>query len=151
MPVRENKSKINPREVKRHGLLSDLSVVYEGATEGIPVHLPDLSTRGMFINTPEQFPKGAVLKLHFRLIHSGYELNARAEVRHCVPGVGVGVEFVTLTPEALRAIEDEIQMASPAGAVPVQQGEGREAKQAYPAGRAPGDVPSEEPRFKDHG
>jgi len=52
--------------------------------------------------------------LHFCLIHSGYELNVRAEVRHCVPGVGVGVEFVDLSPEALRGIEEEIEMADPA-------------------------------------
>ena len=133
----EDKSKIDARDVKRHEMLSDLSVVYEGATDGIPVHPPDLSTRGMFINTPAHFPVGAVLKLHFCLIHSGYELNLRAEVCHCVPGVGVGVEFVDLSPETLRAIEEEIEMADPSGVLPVRPGEGREARRAFSGGRAP--------------
>ena len=95
--------------VESCGATCTLSVVFEGATEGTPVHPPDLSLQGMFINTSEDFPVGAVLPLNFRLINSGFELNARGKVRHCLPGVGVGVEFVDLSAEARRAIEEEIK------------------------------------------
>src|SRR5436190_22926047 len=97
------------REVKRHQMLRDLFVVYEGATEEIAVDLPDLSTRGMFIPTRKVFPVGSVLKVRFRLPRSNFQINARAEVRHCTPGMGVGVEFVKLSPEAMKAIQNELE------------------------------------------
>ena len=99
--------KLENREVKRHQLLGDLYVVYEGSTEEFQVHLPDLSTRGMFIPTRRLFPIGSVLKVRFLLPRSGFLVNARVEVRHIVPDSGIGVEFVQLSDEALRAIEEE--------------------------------------------
>jgi hypothetical protein len=96
------------REAKRHQLLDRLSIIYEGTTEEIPVQLPDLSTRGMFIPTRRLFPVGSVLKVQFRLPRSNYEIKARAEVRHVEPESGVGVEFIELSAEAVRAILAEI-------------------------------------------
>jgi hypothetical protein len=97
------------REVERHQLIDGLSVVYEGATAEIPVRPPDLSTRGMFIHTTRIFPEGSILKVRFRLRRSNTPINVRAEVRHCEPGLGVGVEFVDLSPDASKAIEMEIE------------------------------------------
>ncbi len=99
---------IEGRESQRYQLPSDLSVVYEGETAEVPVHPADLSTRGMFIPTPRELPIGSVLKVSFRLKRTGVRINVRAEVRHCVAGVGVGVEFLELSPEALNAIQREI-------------------------------------------
>jgi hypothetical protein len=82
---------------------------YEGATEDIAVRPPDLSPHGMFVNTHKNLPDGAVLKLTFRLANTGVTIEARAEVRYCLKGVGVGVEFVDIAPEAVRAIEQEIR------------------------------------------
>jgi hypothetical protein len=90
-----------------HGLRG-ITVLYEGRQEEIVVKPPDLSSRGMFISTTRTFPEGAVLSLRFRLAHSGAEIQARSEVRYCLPGVGVGVEFVGISPEAEREIEREI-------------------------------------------
>jgi hypothetical protein len=36
------------------------------------------------------------------------QTKTRAEVRYCLSGVGVGVEFIDLAPEAQRAIEEEM-------------------------------------------
>jgi len=99
------------REVERYEQPSSLSVVYEGACEEIPVHPTDLSVRGMFIHTPNVFPQGSVLKVRFRLRRPDYEVNVRAEVRHCIPGQGVGVEFLNLSGEAQWAIEEEIGLS----------------------------------------
>lgn len=93
--------------------LRDLSVTYEGHTEEVALRPPDISTRGMFINTTRGFPEGAVLKVRFRLGISGEEIRARAEVRYCLPGVGVGLEFLELSPEDLRAIERETKAGRP--------------------------------------
>lgn len=99
-----------PRSAKRLSSLRDLSVTYEGHSEDIVTRPPDISTRGMFINTTRVFPEGAVLNVRFRLALSGHEVHSRAEVRYCLPGVGVGVEFIDISRECVRAIEREIEI-----------------------------------------
>jgi hypothetical protein len=44
------------RQFERFTSYRDLQVNYEGYSEEIPVRVPDIGTRGMFINTPHQFP-----------------------------------------------------------------------------------------------
>jgi hypothetical protein len=97
------------RKAPRYSSLCDLSVTYEGDSEDVATRPPDISAQGMFINTNRNFPEGAVLNVHFRLAETGVEVRARGEVRYCLAGVGVGVEFVEIAPEAVRAIEKEIQ------------------------------------------
>ncbi len=97
------------REVPRYTSFRDLRVTYEGHSEEIATRPPDLSTRGMFINTTRTFPQGSVLNVQFQLARSHVEITTRCEVRYCLPGVGVGVEFVDLSAEAARAIEQEIE------------------------------------------
>ena len=92
----------------RYAAYRDLAVTYEGYSEKIPVRAPDISPRGIFINTPRPFPEGAVLRIEFRFSRTDVLVKARAEVRYCLPGVGVGVEFVEISPEAQRAIEEEM-------------------------------------------
>jgi len=92
----------------RYAAYHDLKVVYEGFSESIPCRAPDLSIQGMFINTARRFPEGAVLKLRFRLPGSNYEVQARGEVRYCLAGVGIGVEFVEISADCQRAIEQEL-------------------------------------------
>ena len=112
MKSRKNGTFSTPsREWQRFPHLRDLSISYEGHTETINVRTPDISLKGMFINTPNCFPEGAVLKMKFVLTHSGVEVRTRCEVRYCLAGVGIGVEFVEISPEARQAIEQEVGMA----------------------------------------
>jgi hypothetical protein len=90
----------------------ELSLNYEGQSEVIHVRPPDISAGGMFVNTTREFPEGAVVAIRCRLAHTGAEIRARAEVRYCLKGVGVGVEFIGISQDNARAIEDEIHMAS---------------------------------------
>jgi hypothetical protein len=99
------------RQFERYNSYRDLQVNYEGYSEEIPVRVPDISTQGMFINTPHQFPQGAVLNVKFILTRSNTEIVARGEVRYNLPGVGVGIEFTEITPEAQKAIEEELRVA----------------------------------------
>ncbi len=116
MKAREKKKPIPPtRLVDRYSPYRDLAMTYEGRSEEIPLRVPDLSTRGMFINTPRIFAEGSVLKLKFRLTRTGYRVMARGEVRYCLPGVGIGVEFFEISEEAQEAIAEELQMAEMAG------------------------------------
>jgi PilZ domain len=98
------------RLAPRISTLRELSVTYEGYSEEVALRPPDVSTQGMFINTSRNFPEGAVLNVQFRLGHTGAEIITRAEVRYCLPGVGVGVEFVEISDQAVDAIEKEIRL-----------------------------------------
>ncbi|MGB2645289.1 MAG: PilZ domain-containing protein [Candidatus Acidiferrum sp.] len=91
--------------------LREIAIAYEGQDEQIVVKPPNLSKRGMFINTSRSFPEGAVLNLRFSLVLTGAEIQTRSEVRYCQPGVGVGVEFIGLPAEAMKMIEREIEMS----------------------------------------
>lgn len=108
MSPRKPEQDIRQRRSPRYAQFSELSLTYEGRTEEISSRPPDISPHGMFINTNRRFPEGAVMKLRFRLSRSGIEVHARGEVRYCLPGVGIGVEFIGLEPEYFRAIEEEI-------------------------------------------
>jgi hypothetical protein len=96
------------RDGERFAAYRNLSIVYEGRSEKIEVRAPDISPRGMFIHVQHAFPEGAVIKVEFWLSRSGHQINARAEVRYSLPGVGVGVEFVDISEEDQQAIEMEI-------------------------------------------
>jgi len=51
-----------------------------------------------------------VLNLRFRLAVTGTEIRTRCELRHCLAGVGVGVEFVGLSSKAGNQIDEEIKV-----------------------------------------
>ncbi len=103
-----DKASAGSRRDVRHPQLSELSMIYEGFEEDICVRPPDISPHGMFINTKTEYPEGAVLKLRFKLSRTGVVIQIRSEVRYCLRGVGVGVEFVGASSEVIRAIENEI-------------------------------------------
>jgi hypothetical protein len=98
----------SPRRSPRHQHFSELSVTYEGRSEPLRIHPPNISVKGMFIHTRVDFPEGSILKLAFRLARTGAKIVTRCEVRYCLAGVGVGVEFINLPPQGVRAIETEI-------------------------------------------
>jgi len=104
-------SPIPNRHFERYNSYRDLQVNYEGYSQEIPVRVPDISVQGMFINTPHSFPHGAVLNVKFILTRSNTEIFARGEVRYNLPGVGVGIEFVDISPEAQQAIEEDLRVA----------------------------------------
>jgi len=106
----QGKARASGRGSTRIHTVEKISVNYEGRTEEVADRLPDVSPRGMFINTSQRFPEGAVLNLKFRLAMSGAEVRTRCEVRYCQPGIGVGVEFIGISPEATRAIEHEVEL-----------------------------------------
>jgi len=96
------------RATQRHSLYENLLVSYEGFAGAVSTRVPDLSTSGMFFHCAEQYPEGAVLRVRFLLPCTNVQIEARAEVRHCVAGVGVGVEFIHLDDEQSAAIEHEL-------------------------------------------
>ena len=100
----------NLRSSPRVYSLREITISYEGQNEEILVRPPNLSKRGLFINTSRMFPEGAVLNLRFALVLTGAEIHTRCEVRYCQQGVGIGVEFIGLPPESSKMIEREIAL-----------------------------------------
>lgn len=105
-----HKTSGSTRRSARLATLRELSVTYEGHSEDVALRPPDISTRGMFINTNRNFPEGSVLNVQFKLGQSGAQVSTRAEVRYCLAGVGVGIEFIDISAESLRAIEREVKL-----------------------------------------
>jgi PilZ domain len=115
--MRKNVSRLpeaasSARSSPRVQSVRDIRISYEGQNGEILVKPPNLSMRGMFINTNRILPEGAVLNLRFNLVLTGAEVRTRCEVRNCQPGIGVGVEFIGLPPEEAKKIEREIQLST---------------------------------------
>ena len=90
--------------------LRQISLNYEGHSEVFEVRPPDVSCHGMFISTIRAYPEGTVLNLKFHLALTGAEIQTRCEVRYCLKGVGIGVEFIGIPAGAVRKIEREIEL-----------------------------------------
>ena len=60
-------------------------------------HVQNISLGGLFIETPRRTAKGAAVSLSF-LVREG-QIRADADVRHAVPGTGIGLKF--------RAVREE--------------------------------------------
>jgi hypothetical protein len=112
MNCTSKKSTVIARQDIRCPQLTEFSMLYEGHTEDISVRPPDLSPHGMFVNTHSVYPQGAILKLRFRLARTGVLIQTRSEVRYCLSGVGVGVEFIDLPADSVEAIQKEISLQS---------------------------------------
>jgi c-di-GMP-binding flagellar brake protein YcgR len=109
-PTRTGRRQVPSRQAERYSTYRDLSLVYEGRSETMQLRAPDISSRGMFIHMARHFPEGAVVKVEFTLSRSLHQVHARAEVRYCLEGVGIGVEFVDISPADQQAIENEIRI-----------------------------------------
>ena len=88
----------------------DLKIVYDGMADVVCERSPDLTTSGMFINTPRAYPIGAQIRLRFDLLRTGVIVQAVGDVRYCLPGIGIGVLFVNLPESARVAIERELEI-----------------------------------------
>jgi hypothetical protein len=66
------------------------------------VRLADLSTDGAFVDARTVLPPGSMANLRFTLL--GHEVTARAEVRYSMPGMGMGLRFVEVSPEGRELI-----------------------------------------------
>ena len=103
-------SQSSPRSARRVHSVSGIVLNYEGQPELTFVRSPDVSTRGMFVNTTRQFPEGAILNVRFRLALTGAAVQGRGEVRYCLPGVGIGLEFIGLDSDTRHLIEREVAL-----------------------------------------
>ena len=65
----------------------------------------DVSVGGMFINAEFPLPVDSDLSLSFRLYPTEPSVTCRAKVMFSRVGLGMGIQFVDLSPEARELIE----------------------------------------------
>jgi len=90
---------------KRHSDRSELllEVKYEGAGVRAETRISDISERGVFVDAMMPLPAGAMLRLTFTL-PDGRLMEVEGRVAHCQPRIGMGIEFINLSPEDLQSI-----------------------------------------------
>jgi c-di-GMP-binding flagellar brake protein YcgR len=79
----------------------------------------DVSPGGMFVETTVPCEIGAHVELRFHLTDEGPVILAQAEVKYVVPKLGMGVEFIDLSPSDRERLENYVKgsAASPSDTV----------------------------------
>jgi hypothetical protein len=85
-----------PRKYPRHKAPKGMCVGWKSAARQGVSRAEVLGMGGMFLQTADPLPAGAMMELLFDL-KSG-EVRARAIVRDSTPGKGMGVQFVQMQP-----------------------------------------------------
>ncbi|HKZ53555.1 MAG TPA: PilZ domain-containing protein [Candidatus Acidoferrales bacterium] len=91
------------RAARRASLVTQIRTIVDGET--VVGYTRDVSTGGVFIETENPPVKGTEVNLRFRLTPDSPIVGARAVVAYSLPGEGMGLRFVDLTPELQQAIE----------------------------------------------
>jgi uncharacterized protein (TIGR02266 family) len=84
-----------------------LEVKYEGAGVRAETRISDISATGVFVDTLNPPPVGSRLKLSFKL-PDGHLIEAEGRVTQTQPGIGMGVEYTTVSPDDVRRIRENI-------------------------------------------
>jgi hypothetical protein len=87
------------RRYQRTSLRTQIWLGQDGIFTKSPDTLRDLSERGAFIQTQQQFTRGSILHLRFQLPFSERLMSSTVIVRNRRDCEGVGVEFLDLSPQ----------------------------------------------------
>jgi uncharacterized protein (TIGR02266 family) len=84
-----------------------LEVKYEGAGVRAETRISDISATGVFIDTMNPLAVGSRIVLSFKL-PGGHMVEAEGVVTQSQPGIGMGVEYVKISPDDVRRIRENI-------------------------------------------
>jgi hypothetical protein len=103
----EDQSPVQPeserRQHRRVRLATQIQCEAVGGNEILVTR--DVSVAGMFIMARMPIPVDSELSVTFRLYSRQPPISCRAQVVHSLPGVGVGIKFLSLDEEAVRSLE----------------------------------------------
>ena len=86
------------RRYPRVGLEQSIHVAWQGVGGRLVSQIVTVGLGGLFIKASEPPAVGDVIRLYFQV--PGGEIRARAIVRSSVPGLGMGIQFTAMEPEA---------------------------------------------------
>ena len=95
-------------EQRRHPRLGygrEVWIGQDGIFSRTNERVTNISVGGVFIETAQNFSKGAVLSVRFKIGDTKDIISCAAIVRNSRPGAGLGVEFLDLSPEARSQLE----------------------------------------------
>jgi hypothetical protein len=108
----------NRRRFQRHKIRLPIELRDERVKAPTRISATDVSGNGCYVETMLPLPIGTVLRIDFWL--DSDHLNISAVVRTCDPGVGNGIEFTGMPPEAkarmqtyLDAVDPQMGVSSP--------------------------------------
>src|SRR5579872_3354768 len=84
------------RKYPRHKAPKGMFVGWKSAGQRTVSRAETVGMGGLFLHTPSPVAQGSVVELLFDLKNG--EIRARAIVRHCHPGKGMGVQFMQMQP-----------------------------------------------------
>lgn len=67
----------------------------------------DISEGGLYISAMQAFEEGNVIEV--TLLLKGEKITAKANVRHCQPGIGLGIMFIGLSDDQKVKIKEFIE------------------------------------------
>ncbi len=97
--IEKRKQKRVPLDILLH--CQSAQTLIEGKAENI-------SVSGILVRTAKTFPEGEEIDIFFTVPGMTQGIQARGRVAHVVPEAFMGVEFVNLSPESTRQIEQYI-------------------------------------------
>lgn len=97
---------------KKRVLVWEEDIIINGI---IKAHALDISEDGMYIITKAEFLSGAILDIDFKIDET--PVKVKAIVQHSEPGIGMGVQFINLSPENYTLIKKFIEKAEEVSAM----------------------------------
>lgn len=98
----DNEDKIDRRKYERFPFREDIQI--DGSRMCTSM---DISEIGLYISAMQSYENNNVIDV--AIPFKGGKLTVKAQVRHCQPGIGMGVMFVDLTPEQKADIKELIE------------------------------------------
>jgi hypothetical protein len=103
----------NRRRRARHKISFNLELRDERTNVPLRVTATDISGNGCYVETIMPMAAGTALKVDFWM--EDEHVNSSAIVRTCDPGVGMGIEFLSLTPDLQDRFQSLLAKLDPAG------------------------------------
>jgi len=101
------------RRRPRHRILIDIELREEQTRSPLRVTATDISGNGCYVESMLPYPPGTNLKA--QLLMGSERLTTSAVVRTCDLGLGMGIEFMTLTTEQQDEFQRYLQRLNPGG------------------------------------
>jgi hypothetical protein len=103
MDTKAKKTRRHPRVKSPKGLF----VAWETGSRRAVSRLETLSLGGVFIHTPEPPSVGSTINILLDMQNG--DVRARAVVRRVAPSKGMGIEFISMTPEDRARLSHQLQ------------------------------------------